>query len=177
MTTPTEDSRPALSPTVPMPRMRAVVDASLVVEVTSRPGVSRVRSLMSLTPLSCRSWWLTVVTTIGTSCRFWERFCAVTMISSTLVGAAADELSEAGRCGAGAALAVTCANADEVCNAMTSAVPDAKKRRWLLDCMIPPSHDSCRSQIENDCLSSKLDLPRPILRYASSFVDRKMIDD
>ena len=64
-----------------------MVDASLLVEVTSRPGASSARSLMSLTPLSWSDWWLTVVTTIGTSCRLWLRFCAVTMMSSTLAGA------------------------------------------------------------------------------------------
>ena len=68
--------------------MRAVVEASDEVEVTIRPGVTMVRSLMSLTPVSCSSCLVTLVTTIGTSCRFCSRRCAVTVISSTLVGAA-----------------------------------------------------------------------------------------
>ena len=82
MTTPTDDSRPTLSPTVPTPRIRAVVEVLLAVVVTVRPGVTTVRSLMSFTPASCNCWALTAVTTIGTSCRFWVRFCAVTTSSS-----------------------------------------------------------------------------------------------
>ena len=62
--------------------MRAVVEASLEVEVTIRPGVRIVRSLISLTVASFKSCAETVVTTIGTSCRFWVRFCAVTTIWS-----------------------------------------------------------------------------------------------
>ena len=78
ITTPTEDSRPTLSPTVPMPRMRAVVIASLWVLVTVRPGTSVCRSLMSRTPASCRASCDSAVTTIGTSCSCSSRFCAVT---------------------------------------------------------------------------------------------------
>ncbi len=78
---PTEDSRPGLSPTVPMPRMRAVVDPSLVVEVTVRPGVRMVMLLMSVTPESLSCCPDNAITEIGTSCKFSERFSAVTMIS------------------------------------------------------------------------------------------------
>ena len=84
MTTPTEGSRPGLSPTVPTPRMRAVVEASEAVEVTVRPEVSLERSLMSFTPLSCSSCLFTTVTTMGTSCRFSFRFWAVTTMVSTV---------------------------------------------------------------------------------------------
>ena len=68
-----------LSPTVPIPRMRAVVETSLDVEVTTSPDVSNVRSLMSRTPESRSSCEPIEVTVIGTSCRSWSRFCAVTM--------------------------------------------------------------------------------------------------
>src|ERR1700722_13240346 len=78
---PTEDSRPGLSPTVPMPRMRAVVEPSLVVEVTVSPGVRMVMLLMSVTPESLSCCPDKAITEIGTSCRFSERFSAVTMIS------------------------------------------------------------------------------------------------
>src|SRR6202789_3590203 len=81
MFTPTEDSRPGLSPTVPMPRMRAVVTFSDVVEVTVRPGVRTCKFLMSVTPASCSCCAETAITAMGTSCRFCSRFCAVTMIS------------------------------------------------------------------------------------------------
>src|SRR5258708_4472114 len=82
MFTPTEDSKPGLSPTVPMPRMRAVVIASLPSEVTVSPGVKIARFLILVMPASCTCCALIATTEIGTSCRFWERFSAVTMISS-----------------------------------------------------------------------------------------------
>src|SRR5271156_2817433 len=84
MTTPTEDSRPGLSPTVPMPRIRAVVEFSEVVEVTVRPGVNTVRFLISVTPESLSSWADRAITEIGTSWMFSARFCAVTMTSGRL---------------------------------------------------------------------------------------------
>ncbi|MNR22243.1 hypothetical protein D3C85_1391860 [compost metagenome] len=86
MTTPTELSRPGLSPTVPTPRIRAVVEASDWVEVTVMPGVRICRSLMSRTPAPFSASCDRVVTTIGTSCRFCSRFWAVTMMSSIVVG-------------------------------------------------------------------------------------------
>ncbi len=64
--------------------MRAVVLASDAVDVTVRPGVNLLRSLMSRTPLSCSSWRPTTLTTIGTSWRFSVRFCAVTTIVPTV---------------------------------------------------------------------------------------------
>src|SRR3569623_1606908 len=79
MTTPTELSRPGVSPSVPTPRMRAVVIVSLEVEVTVRPGVRTVRSLMSFTPASCSSLPGREVTTTGTSCRFCSRLWARTL--------------------------------------------------------------------------------------------------
>jgi hypothetical protein len=81
ITTPTEDSNPGLSPTVPMPRMREVVEFSSVVEATVSPGVNAVISLMSLTPESLSCWADSAMTEIGTSWMFCTRFCAVTMIS------------------------------------------------------------------------------------------------
>ncbi len=84
---------------------------------------------MSLTPVSCNSWWLTVVTTIGTFWRFSVRFCAVTTISSTLRGAS-DEGSALGEGEAlGAGLAADCAMAADACNAKMIAAPDATTRR------------------------------------------------
>ncbi len=59
--------------------MRAVVETSLDVEVTTSPDVSNVRSLMSRTPASRSSCDPIAVIVIGTSCRFWSRFCAVTV--------------------------------------------------------------------------------------------------
>ena len=85
MTTPTEDSKPRLSPTVPMPRMRAVVIASFWVLVTVRPGTRICMSLMSRTPVSCRACLDSAVTTIGTSCSCSSRFCAVTTMVSRVL--------------------------------------------------------------------------------------------
>src|ERR1700740_3050184 len=99
------------------------------------------------------------------------------MISSTLVGAAADEASVVGLCGAGASLATGAPNADDACNAMMSAALDAKRRSWLLDCMIPPSRSSYYGSIDNDCSSPALDFLRPILRCALSSLEGRMIED
>jgi hypothetical protein len=77
--TPTDDSSPLLSPTVPMPRMRAVVMASLCVLVTVRPGTRTCMSLMSRTPVSCSNCSASG-DQIGTSCRDSSRFCAVTPV-------------------------------------------------------------------------------------------------
>ena len=62
-----------------MPRMRAVVEFSEVVEVTVRPGVR------SVTPASCSCCPESAITAIGTSCRFCSRFCAVTTTSASSV--------------------------------------------------------------------------------------------
>src|ERR1700761_4886254 len=99
-----------------MPRMRAVADDSLVVEVTSRPGARIARSLMSLTPVSWSSWWLTVVTTIGTFWRFSGRLRAVTIMSATLSGTA-----WAAGCAGAAAAGALCARAGIAWSAMAMA--------------------------------------------------------
>ena len=62
--------------------MRAVVIDSLEVEVTIKPGVRMVRSLMSFTPVSFSNCSETTVMTIGTSWTLCSRFCAVTMTVS-----------------------------------------------------------------------------------------------
>src|ERR1700722_15357882 len=67
-----------------MPRIRAVVEFSEVVEVTVRPGVNTVRFLISVTPESLSSWADRAMTEIGTSWMFSARFCAVTMTSGKL---------------------------------------------------------------------------------------------
>src|ERR1700681_3515756 len=64
-----------------MPRMRAVVTFSEVVDVTVKPGVKDWRFLMSLTPPSLSSCADRAITEMGTSWMFCWRFCAVTMIS------------------------------------------------------------------------------------------------
>ena len=86
ITTPTDDSRPTLSPTVPMPRMRAVVMASFWVLVTVRPGTSTCMSLMSRTPVSWISCCGSDVSAIGTSCICSSRFCAVTIMVASVDG-------------------------------------------------------------------------------------------
>ena len=98
ITTPTEDSRPTLSPTVPMPRMRAVVIASLWVLVTVRPGTSVCRSLMSRTPASCMASCDSAVTMIGTSCSTSSRFCAVTTMASRVLASCWDFCAGAACC-------------------------------------------------------------------------------
>ena len=69
-----------------MPRMRAVVETSLVVEVTGGPGVSSARSLMSFTPKILQQ----LVGDRGHHDRHVLQdllpLCAVTTISSTVVG-------------------------------------------------------------------------------------------
>ena len=67
MNTATELSRPGLSPTVPMPRMRADPFASLPVDDTSSDGASWFSWRMSVAPLFCNDAAETAVTAIGTS--------------------------------------------------------------------------------------------------------------
>ena len=78
---------PGCRPPCPRRGCGPVVEDSLVVEVTVRPGVRTWRSLMSRTPASWSCWRPTAVTTIGTVCRFCSRFWAVTMTSSRPVAA------------------------------------------------------------------------------------------
>src|SRR5690554_2994241 len=84
MNTATELSRPGVSPTVPMPRIRAEPLASLPVEDTSRDGASWFSSRMSLVPLCCNCSELTAETAIGTSDKTCSRPCAVTTIILSL---------------------------------------------------------------------------------------------
>src|SRR5580704_8977968 len=72
-----------------MPRMRAVVTFSDVVDVTVRPGVNACRFLMSVTPPSLSCCADRAMTEMGTSWMFCSRFCAVTMISVKTGGFAA----------------------------------------------------------------------------------------
>ena len=68
MKTPTEPSRPGLSPTVPMPRIRAVpAPASEVVEETSSEGETWVSWRISLAPEFWRISAVTAETASGTS--------------------------------------------------------------------------------------------------------------
>ena len=82
MNTATELSRPGLSPTVPMPRIRADALASDPVDDTSSDGASWFNVRMSLAPLFCIACALTADTAIGTSDRGLARRVAVTMISA-----------------------------------------------------------------------------------------------
>ena len=90
MNTATELSRPGLSPTVPMPRMRAEPLASDPVDETSSDGAK----LVQLADIGRAAEFFissppTAVTAIGTSCSTWRRPCAVMMISFWPVCAAA----------------------------------------------------------------------------------------
>ena len=80
MNTATELSRPGLSPTVPMPRMRAEPFASVPVEETSSDGASWLSARMSLAPVFCSDSDVTALTAIGTSERGLARRVAVMMI-------------------------------------------------------------------------------------------------
>ena len=84
--TPTELSTPGLSPTVPTPRMRAVVKVWFEVEATIRPGARICRSLMSRTPTPSSRGWLATVSDRGVAARGASRRSAVTTISDTWVG-------------------------------------------------------------------------------------------
>src|SRR5690606_3102995 len=86
--TPTELSTPGLSPTVPTPRMRAVVKVWFEVEATIRPGARICRSLMSRTPTSSSRGWAATVSDSGVAARGASRRSAVTTISDTWVGPA-----------------------------------------------------------------------------------------
>ena len=80
MNTGTELSRPGLSPTVPMPRIRAEPLASEPVDETSSDGATWFSWRMSFAPLFCSVSALTAEIATGTSDKSWARPCAVTMI-------------------------------------------------------------------------------------------------
>jgi hypothetical protein len=87
MNTPTEPSRPGLSPTVPMPRMRATAPpASEVVEETSSDGETWFSCLRSVAPVYCSCWAVTALTAIGTSDSAWLRRVAVMTMSAVSTG-------------------------------------------------------------------------------------------
>ncbi|MHC3926610.1 hypothetical protein ACMZ4W_01713 [Brevundimonas naejangsanensis] len=86
--TPTELSTPGLSPTVPTPRMRAVVKVWFEVEATIRPGARICRSLMSRTPTPSSRGWAATVSDSGVAASGASRRSAVTTISDTWIGPA-----------------------------------------------------------------------------------------
>lgn len=81
MKTATELSRPGLSPTVPMPRMRAAPLASVPDEDTSSDGASWFNWRMSEAPLFYMDSAVTAETAMGTSLSGLARRVAVTMIA------------------------------------------------------------------------------------------------
>ena len=81
MNTTTELSRPGLSPTVPMPRMRGEAFASVPVEDTSSDGASWFSWRMSFAPEFRSDSAVTADTATGTSASTWARPCAVTTMS------------------------------------------------------------------------------------------------
>ena len=114
MNTATELSRPGLSPTVPMPRMRGDALASLPVEDTSSDGASCVNPRMSLAPELASDCAVTAEMAAGTLARSCERPCAVTTMSSFV--------SSVAEVGAGVAGGAVCAIDGE---AIPSASADA----------------------------------------------------
>src|ERR1043165_4567980 len=87
MNTPTELSRPGLSPTVPTPRMRATpAPASDDVEDTSSDGASWLSWRMSDAPEYLRFCAVTALTAIGTSERAWLRRVAVMTLPPVSTG-------------------------------------------------------------------------------------------
>ena len=121
MKTATELSRPGFSPTVPMPRMRATAELSLVADDTSSDGASWFNWRMSLPPelRSCSAE--TALTAIGTSDRTCERRVAVMIISpglssatarSAVVGLAGDGVDGVAASWANAAVGRTSAQAE-----------------------------------------------------------------
>src|SRR5215213_2401424 len=87
MNTPTELSRPGLSPTVPMPRIRATpAPASDEVDETSSDGATWLSCRMSLAPVYSSCWAVTALTAIGTSDSAWLRRVAVITMSLLSTG-------------------------------------------------------------------------------------------
>ena len=70
-----------MSPTVPIPRIRAEPLASVPVDDTSSEGATCVRSRMSDVPEFSNVAAETAETATGTSASFWARPCAVTMMT------------------------------------------------------------------------------------------------
>ena len=87
MNTPTEPSRPGLSPTVPMPRMRATAaPASDEVDETSNDGATWLSCRMSVAPVYCKVFAVTALTAIGTSDSASLRRVAVITMSPVFSG-------------------------------------------------------------------------------------------
>ena len=84
MNTATELSRPGLSPTVPIPRIRAEPLASEPVDDTSSDGASWLSWRMSLAPEFCSVSAETAEIATGTSASAWARPCAVTTMSAPI---------------------------------------------------------------------------------------------
>ena len=81
MNTATEDSSPGLSPTVPMPRIRAEALASLPVDETRSDGASWFSARTSFAPEFLSASALTALTAIGTFDSAVERRVAVMTMS------------------------------------------------------------------------------------------------
>src|SRR5690606_35981943 len=118
-----------------MPRMRAVVIASLWVLVTVSPGTRVCRSLMSYTPVSCSSCWSSTVTEIGTSWSTSSRFCAVTVIVANVT------VSSSAACAAGAAACCACAVIDIDSKATNTAAASVWCCGLRFDISFPPRMD------------------------------------
>jgi len=87
MKMPTEPSRPGLSPTVPMPRMRATAaPPSDEVEETISDGATCSSWRMSVAPVLRRFSAVTALTAIGTSDKAWLRRVAVMTMSPVSTG-------------------------------------------------------------------------------------------
>ncbi len=110
-----------MSPTVPMPRIRAEPFASEPVDETSSDGATWFSWRMSFAPLFCSVSALTAEIATGTSDRSCERPCAVTMIGvSSLSSVAASAAASAG---------ASCAKAGAATTAMAIETPSALVRR------------------------------------------------
>src|SRR3954447_13938238 len=87
MKMPTELSRPGLSPTVPMPRLRETpAPASDEVDETSSEGATWLSCRMSLAPVYSRVWAVTALTAMGTSDKASLRRVAVMTMSLVSTG-------------------------------------------------------------------------------------------
>ena len=101
MNSATELSRPGFSPTVPMPRIRAVKLTSLVAPETISEGASWLSARISLTPEFSSASAESAVTAIGTSESASARLVAVTMIVP------ASSTASSSACGVAASCAIT----------------------------------------------------------------------
>jgi len=147
MNTATELSRPGLSPTVPMPRIRALPLASVPVDETRSDGASWLSERMSLAPEFCRLSADTALTAIGTSDSAWLRRVAVMTISprdSSPSSAAADtagvtEPAVVGEAAAAAALAEGATGGGAVsCAYPTAGIVNAQTEASQMLFMITP---------------------------------------